>query len=146
MASLSDSGVDLALSNVAVFALGMALIGLGLHRFAGYWRFVRAARAAVGRVVAIDLKDFDHTRNTRVFYTITVEFPTTRGARRRIRQVRHSNCGIVHAHGEHISVLYDPNQPERALLRSEVSWGPSLLALAAGISISLFSVAHSLLL
>ncbi len=138
--------MELALSNVAVFALGVALIGLGLHRFTGYWRFVRAARAAVGRVVAIDLKDFDYTRNARVFYTITVEFPTARGARRRIRQVQHSNFGIVHAHGECLPVLYDPAQPERALLKSHVSWAPALLACAAGVAMSLLTVAHSLLL
>lgn len=146
MASLSDTGADLALNNVAVFALGIALIGLGLQRFTGYWRFVHAARAAVGRVVAIDLNDYDHTRNTRVFYTITVEFPTARGARRRIRQVQHSNYGIAHAHGEHVPVLYDPDQPERALLRSEISWAPALLAFVAGVSISLFTVAQSLAL
>ncbi len=146
MASLSDTGADIALNNVAMFALGMALIGLGLHRFTGHWRFVRAARATVGRVVAIDLNDYDYTRNARVFYTITVEFPTARGVRRCIRQVLHSNFGIVHAHGEHVPVLYDPDRPEHALLKTEISWAPALLALLAGMSISLFTVVHSLAL
>jgi hypothetical protein len=41
-------------------------------------------------------------------------------------------------------VLYDPDQPERALLKSQISWAPALLTLFAGLGISLFTVAHSL--
>jgi Protein of unknown function (DUF3592) len=136
---------DVAVRNVVFFGIGLMLVSIGLQHLLSVLAFRRRARATPGRVIGVET-DSDESEPTsdHVYFRARIEFVTTRGVRRKLTEAGWRLSSGLYDTGEQVTVLYDPELPERAEVKTARVWVPALGVTAIGLMIAAITLANSI--
>lgn len=126
-----------ALVSVIAFAFRLVMFGAGIELLRRWLELRRRYRPAPATVVAIRSEPIAPLHPDRLAREVVFEYRTNSGVMRRMTSdgMNRVEAGLVP--GQRVTVLYDPERPERAVLKTASAWVNPLFLTTVGLLIAL---------
>lgn len=122
-----------AMVSVIAFAFGLAIFGAGVELLRRMLELRRAFRPAAATVVSVRSTSMAPLHPDRHVYEVVIEYRTDNGVARRMTSSGMQRFDVGFVPGQRLTVLYDPGQPERAVIKTASAWVNPLFLIAIGL-------------